>query len=41
MELYPKLELIFQFFSQFLKSTSNFEHFEKRDEPPSLFISEL
>ena len=31
MQLYPKLEIIFQFFSKFLKSTSNFENFDQKD----------
>ena len=29
-----------QFFSAFLKSTSNFEHFEQKDDPQILCISE-
>ena len=30
-----------QFFSSFLKSTLNFEHFQKKDDPHSRFISEI
>ena len=30
-----------QFFSSFPKSTSNFEHFPKKDEPRRLFVSEI
>ena len=46
MQLYQKLEfLIFeifaQFFSTFLKFTSNFEHSEKKVEPHCWFISEV
>ena len=29
------------FFSVFLKSRSNFEHFKKQDDPQSLYISEI
>ena len=30
-----------QFFSQFLKSTLNFEHFQKKDHPHSRIISQI
>ena len=30
-----------QFFSSFLKSTLNFEHFQKNDDPPNRCISEI
>ena len=30
-----------EFFTAFLKSTFNFEHFEKKDEPESVCISEI
>ena len=30
-----------QFFSSFLKSTLNFEHFQKKDDPHSQCISEI
>ena len=30
-----------QFFLAFSKSTLNFEHFQKKDDPRSLFISEI
>ena len=30
-----------QFFLAFSKSTLNFEHFQKKDDPLSLFISEI
>ena len=33
-------KLFHNFFSAFLKSSLNFEHFDKRDEPQSWFISE-
>ena len=41
MQLCPSLEIFSQFFPNFLKSTSNFEHFGKKDEPNSWFISEV
>ena len=41
MQLYLKLEIISQFFCKFLKSTSNFEDFEKRDELRSWFFPEI
>ena len=41
MQLSPKLKTFSDFFSKFLKSNYNFEHFEKKDEPHSWFISEI
>ena len=40
MQLSQKLNPSSQFFRSFSKSWLNFEHFEKRDDPHSLFISE-
>ena len=40
MQLYKKQNIFSQFFFAFLKSTSNFEHFEKKDGPHSLCIFE-
>ena len=39
-ELSQKLKCFSQFFRAFSKSGLNFEHFEKKDDPHSLFISE-
>ena len=39
-ELSQKLKSFSQFFRAFSKSGLNFEHFEKKDDPHSLFISE-
>ena len=39
-ELSQKLKTFSQFFRAFSKSGLNFEHFEKKDDPHSLFISE-
>ena len=33
--------IVFHFVTVFLKSTSNFEHFKRKDESPSLSISEI
>ena len=41
MKLSPKLKMCSHFFSGFLKSTSNFEDFEKMDELHSWCISEI
>ena len=41
MQLYQEQEIFFQFFFAFLKSTLNFERFPKKEEPHSLFISEI
>ena len=38
--LSQKQETFYQFFIAFLKCAWNFEHFEKKDEYPSLIISE-
>ena len=40
-KLSQKQQAFPQFFLAFSKSTLNFEHFEKKDDPPSLFISEI
>ena len=40
MELSQKLKTFSEFFRAFSKSGLNFEHFEKKDDPHSLFISE-
>ena len=39
--LSQKQKTISQFFSSFLKSTLNFEHFQKKDDPHSRCISEI
>ena len=39
-ELSQKVNTFSQFFHAFSKSGLNFEHFEKQDDPHSLFISE-
>ena len=41
MRLSQKEEIFSQFFLAFLKSTLNFEHFPKKEEPQSWFISEI
>ena len=41
MQLSPKQKIISQFLPKFLKSTSDFEHFEKKHEPHNLFFSEV
>ena len=40
MELSQKLKNFSRFFLAFLKSRLNFELFQKKDDAPSLFISE-
>ena len=40
MELSQKLKTFFGFFVAFWKSMLNFELFQKKDDAPSLFISE-
>ena len=40
MQLFQKLKTFCQFFIAFSKSRLNFEHFEKKDDAHSLFISE-
>ena len=40
MELSKKVKIFSEFFSPFLKSSSNFEHFEKQDNIQSQCISE-
>ena len=39
--LSQKQKTFSQFFSSFLKSTLNFEHFQKKDDPHSRCISEI
>ena len=41
MQLSQKQEIFSQFFFAFLKSTLNFEALPKKEEPHSLFISEI
>ena len=41
MRLSQKKENFSEFFSAFLKSTLNFEHFPKKEQPDSGFISEI
>ena len=36
-----KQKIFFRFFIAYLECASNMEHFEKKDEHPSLFISEI
>ena len=40
-ELSQKLKTFCEFFFAFSKSGLNFKHFEKQDDPHSLFISEV
>ena len=40
MQLSKKLKKFSGFFPAFWKSRLNFEHFQKKDDAPSLFISE-
>ena len=39
--LYQKPNTFYEFFSEFLKSTLNFEHFQKKDDPHSRCIPEI
>ena len=39
--LYQKQKAFSQFFAAFLKSTLNFEHFQKKDDPHSRCISQI
>ena len=41
MRLSKKQEIFSEFFFAFLKSTLNFEHFPKKEQPHSGFISEI
>ena len=41
MQLSQKQKTFSQFFAAFLKSTLNFEHFEKKDDPHRFCISEI
>ena len=40
-KLSQKLKLVLNFFLSFSKCTLNFEHFQNKDDPCSLFISEI
>ena len=40
MQFSQKLKAFFEFFRAFSKSRLNFEHFQKKDDAHSLFISE-
>ena len=41
MPLSQKQNIFPQFFSSFFESTLNFEHFQRKDDPHSLCISEI
>ena len=41
IQLSKKQVLLFEYFSLFLKSTSTFKHFFKKDDPQSLYISDV
>ena len=41
MQLSKKEKTFYKFFAPFLKSISNFEYFEKTDDPHSIWISEI
>ena len=41
MQLSKKQKLFSEFSSSFLKSTSNFEHFDKKDDAHSLCVSKI
>ena len=41
MQLSQKQETFFEFFIEFLKSSLNFEHFQKKDDSQRLNISEI
>ena len=41
MEFYLKQIIFSDFFVSFLESTSNFKHFEKKDDRHTYFISEI
>ena len=41
MQISEKLKIFSEFFVPFLESTSNFKHFEKKDDRHSYFISEI
>ena len=41
MELYLKPKIFSYFFVPFLESTSNFKHFEKKDDRHTYFLSEI
>ena len=41
MQLYKKLKTFFQHFAQLVQSTSNFKHFENKDDSNSVCIFEV
>ena len=41
MQLYRKQQFLSQFFAEYLKLTSNFEHFQNKDNPQRLCIFEI
>ena len=41
IEISHKQKFFFEFFSSFSNSKLNFEHFQQKDDPHSLFISEV
>ena len=41
MQLYQKEESFSQFFLIFFKSTLNFKHFEKKDDPQRFYVFEI
>ena len=41
MQFSQKQKNFSRFFAEFLKSKFNFEHFEKKDDPHTFFISEI
>ena len=41
MHVSQKKKIFSQFFCAFLKSTLNFEHFQQKDDPHNLYISEI
>ena len=41
MHVSQKKKFFSQFFCAFLKSTLNFEHFQQKDDPHNLYISEI
>ena len=41
MQLYKTLKIFSQHFAQLVESTSNFKHFEKKDDPLSVCIFEV
>ena len=41
MQLSQKQKSVTEFFAGFLKSNSNFEHFDQKDDPDRPYISEI